>query len=627
MQSYEEYMASRQAAAATAALAPAETSFIALAPPAQPVATSDLDIAEIEVSELGYLLCPPGAAIIGDALSEKATKVAEGLLVRVAQAAGYGYVSFLTNAAAGTAATAVASAGQAAAVTAVPAAIAAAEVAAGTATAAAATAATAATTSAASTAATAALAAAATAATVAAAPAITAAAGAVATAAAAGAVVAGTVGAALAPATAAATAASVALAPAATAAAAAASGAAAAASGAAAAAGPVVTAATAAAAATAATAATVSTTALGAEEAVAAQKAVAASLRPGSFVGDAWVALTDEVGAIAGKKKPLALPGALGGVGGGGAETVVTQGVYVSPVSGAPLFCLANAAGAGPEGLHAFAVPPMGSRMLQHVRTVTQSPASSATMPRTELIDATSGAKLGLALGMPPPPAAAALPSAAAGEGEAAAAMGTLQASDAQLLLVDEPAVLLVPRGERPPAEAPLPAAPAIRRLLERAPEWMGSAYVVTLAGGPFWGLGATLAAVPGVLEAVVGYTGRAAPPQGTGALPHEAPTFAEIAAGGSGLVEAVQLAVDPAVDLEVVLDAFWAAHDPASERGGGGGASHASAIFYHSANQRDAALASRSWLERTSGLERVATSIRPATAFWEPEPEPDLQF
>ena len=164
---------------------------------------------------------------------------------------------------------------------------------------------------------------------------------------------------------------------------------------------------------------------------------------------------------------------------------------------------------------------------------------------------------------------------------------------------MDEAAIILLPTGEAPPAALPPAAAPAMRRLLARSPEWIGTAYVVTLACDPSADLGRALTALPGVLELTAGLTGRAAV-QGP-------PTAEEIGAGQTGWVEAVQLAVDPSLPLEAILEVFWAAHSPA--------ASNTSAIFYHSAAQRDIALASRG---RYDGAWRQPTCIKPATAFWE---------
>ena len=158
----------------------------------------------------------------------------------------------------------------------------------------------------------------------------------------------------------------------------------------------------------------------------------------------------------------------------------------------------------------------------------------------------------------------------------------------------------------------------------------MGLAYVVTLAGGPASHLSASLATLPGVLEIVSGVTGRAAspnlrhggdPPQGPSHGPPQdppqgPPTYDEVCTSGSGLVEAVQLAVDPALPLEVVLDAYWAASSTCYGDDGGA-AQHTPAIFYHSASQLESAMASRGRMQQARP-HAAATSIRPATVFWE---------
>jgi peptide methionine sulfoxide reductase MsrA len=252
--------------------------------------------------------------------------------------------------------------------------------------------------------------------------------------------------------------------------------------------------------------------------------------------------------------------------------------------------------------------------LLQHLRA--EAEASSQPV-RTELLDATTGARIGYALG------------AQVESSDGALRACDAQLSDAQLLLVDEATVLYVPRGDRPPATVPLPAAPAIRRLLDRSPEWMGSATVITLAGGPSSTLAAALASLPGVLEATPGVTGRPLLALlGVTGRPaaHPSVTAEEACAEGLGFfVEAVQLAMDPSIELEVLLDAFWGAHEPTTARSvtsSTGGCDdtpvrQASCIFYHSAAQCEAAIASRERLQRTR-MTQIMTTIRPATAFLE---------
>ena len=197
---------------------------------------------------------------------------------------------------------------------------------------------------------------------------------------------------------------------------------------------------------------------------------------------------------------------------------------------------------------------------------------------RTVLRDATTGATIGYALG-----AALSVPAALPEVDASAGAPASPVLSDATLLLVDEPSVIFVPAGERPPPAVAPPAAPAIRRLVEREPRWLGVAVVVTLAGGPARAAARGARALPGVLEAVAGFTGD----------------------GAAREFEAIQLAVDPAVGIEAVFDAFLAAHDPTSED---------SVIFVHSDAQRAAALAARSRLQQARGpYGGVRTRISPA--------------
>lgn len=590
---------------------------------------AERDIDQIEISELGYTLRPPAA---DTSLAATATKVATATASRVATAAATAYATAATNAAAAAVATAATSAtkaataaattaaiaaSEAAGVTAATAAVAASEAAATAATAAGTTAATTATNvaakaaaaavapaasavapavSAATAAASAAVTPAATAAAAAVSPAATAAAAAVAPAATAAA-------AAVAPA---ATAAAAAVAPAATAAAAAASTAATAATAASA---SVTTAATAAmtAATSAATTMAPAVGAVGAAAAAAAALTPAATaaltaatvaaataatvpgvkeagtaaisaLKPGAFVEDAWAAVLSKMQ----QRLPVSA-----------SSISCADGVFVSALTGAPLFAHAHSAGVGPEGLCAFSVPQAGgdtaARMLQHVHTATDKSAGAV---RTELIDLTSGLRIGYALGAPAQPSA-----------------GPLDLYDAQLLLVSEASVILLARGEPPPANVPQPAAPAIRRLLARDPEWIGLACVVTLAGGPSGTLCTALSSMPGVLEATCGWTGA------DGAVGGGQAAYGEACSGEAGLVEAVQLAVEPTVTMEALLDTYLVARAVDA-----GVPHHAPAIFYHSTAQREAALA---WSNaRMLGPQREMTVIRPATVFWESGPE-----
>ena len=120
--------------------------------------------------------------------------------------------------------------------------------------------------------------------------------------------------------------------------------------------------------------------------------------------------------------------------------------------------------------------------------------------------------------------------------------------------------LLFVPRGAPLPPQL-LPAAPAVPALLRAALRWLGSYQLATLTAGCFWGARWRLGALPGVLWAVAGYCG------GGGAAA-ERPSYAQVCGGGTGHLEAVQLAYDPgAISFDEILEAFWAAHEPTSAR------------------------------------------------------------
>ncbi len=84
-----------------------------------------------------------------------------------------------------------------------------------------------------------------------------------------------------------------------------------------------------------------------------------------------------------------------------------------------------------------------------------------------------------------------------------------------------------------------------------------GATAIATFAAGCFWGVEARFAAIPGVVDAVVGYTG------GTTAEP----TYEQVCSDATGHAEAVRLEYDPdLVSFERLVEAFFAMHDPTTE-------------------------------------------------------------
>jgi peptide-methionine (S)-S-oxide reductase len=137
---------------------------------------------------------------------------------------------------------------------------------------------------------------------------------------------------------------------------------------------------------------------------------------------------------------------------------------------------------------------------------------------------------------------------------------------------------------------------------------------LATFGAGCFWGVEVTYRQVPGVKDAVVGYLG--------GTLAN--PTYKDVCTGKTGHAEVVQVQYDPAeVTYDKLLDVFWESHNPTTlnRQGPDVGTQYRSAIFYHSAEQKDAAEKSKARLEASGKLRRpVVTEITAASTFYPAE-------
>jgi methionine-S-sulfoxide reductase len=150
-------------------------------------------------------------------------------------------------------------------------------------------------------------------------------------------------------------------------------------------------------------------------------------------------------------------------------------------------------------------------------------------------------------------------------------------------------------------------ATAATARAAEPGPS--GTATAI-FASGCFWCAESDFEKVPGVLEAVSGYTGGSDPD----------PTYREVSAGGTGHVEAVRLRYDPeVVSYRQLLDVYWRNVDFLDAGGQfcDRGDQYRSAIFYLDEAQRQAAEETRAELAASGSWDRpIATEIRAATAF-----------
>jgi len=101
-----------------------------------------------------------------------------------------------------------------------------------------------------------------------------------------------------------------------------------------------------------------------------------------------------------------------------------------------------------------------------------------------------------------------------------------------------------------------------------------------------------------------------------------ENPTYKQVCGDNTGHAEAVEVTFDPAqVSYDHLLDAFWEMHDPTTlnRQGPDWGSQYRSAIFFHTAEQEKAALASKA---QAAGKVRkpIVTEITPASEFYRAE-------
>ncbi|MCI1985374.1 MAG: peptide-methionine (S)-S-oxide reductase MsrA [Lactobacillus sp.] len=133
-------------------------------------------------------------------------------------------------------------------------------------------------------------------------------------------------------------------------------------------------------------------------------------------------------------------------------------------------------------------------------------------------------------------------------------------------------------------------------------------------AGGCFWCLVAPFETLPGIVSVESGYTG--------GHLDH--PTYADVHLGGTGHVEAVEIAFDPAqISYSQLLDLYWQLSDPTDNLGQlqDRGPMYRPVIFAVDEAQRQQAEASKAALAQTAQFgQPIVTEITMAKPFWPAE-------
>lgn len=145
----------------------------------------------------------------------------------------------------------------------------------------------------------------------------------------------------------------------------------------------------------------------------------------------------------------------------------------------------------------------------------------------------------------------------------------------------------------------------------ERAPRQHAKA---TFAGGCFWCMEQSFEALPGVIDAISGYTGGKT----------KNPNYKDVSRGFSGHVEAIQIDYDPQkISYSDLIEAFWHNIDPTNGNGQfcDTGSQYRSVIFYHDAEQKRIAEQSKMRLQKNKPFKgSIQTEIAPASEFYPAE-------
>jgi len=139
-----------------------------------------------------------------------------------------------------------------------------------------------------------------------------------------------------------------------------------------------------------------------------------------------------------------------------------------------------------------------------------------------------------------------------------------------------------------------------------------GKVETMVVAGGCFWCVESDFERVPGVIEAVSGYTG------GT----TKNPTYKEVGRGGTGHYEAVKITYDPSkISYAMLINMFLRSIDP-TDAGGqfcDRGESYRTAIFVSNARQKATASAAIARARKDLGR-RIVTPIVASKRFYDAE-------
>ena len=152
----------------------------------------------------------------------------------------------------------------------------------------------------------------------------------------------------------------------------------------------------------------------------------------------------------------------------------------------------------------------------------------------------------------------------------------------------------------------------ALASLLDTRQAEAQQSETLVVAGGCFWCVESDFESVPGVIEAISGYTG------GT----TKNPTYKQIGKGGTGHYEAVQIQFDPTkISRSDLLDLFFRSVDPTDPGGQfcDRGESYRTAIFVSNTGEKALAEAALNRAQQDLG-QKIVTPILDAARFYRAE-------
>ena len=132
-------------------------------------------------------------------------------------------------------------------------------------------------------------------------------------------------------------------------------------------------------------------------------------------------------------------------------------------------------------------------------------------------------------------------------------------------------------------------------------------------AGGCFWCIEADFEKLPGVIGAESGYT----------AGSKANPAYEQVSAGGTGHTESVRVTYDPSkLSYAQLVDYFWHHIDPTvkDRQFCDSGTQYRSGIYWHNADERKIAEASRDALLASGKFKEIHTEIIAVTTFYPAE-------